>query len=548
MSNNIYPTIWSLGKPRGSMKDCNSYYQVTISPPGGKQITTSFSVTRYKTREAALKAADDYMMKKSAELGLTRNQIRYLDKDTIEVQLTQGIIMKTDAANIDAVQKHPLNVKTDKRFGNIKYRVLAQDKKKAFPFTDLIVEYKIVEYINKNTLDLRICNLKEFGSISKIKKPITAKKNEINNNDDKNTKNDDKNTKIDDKNIKNNNTKIDNTEVIDIDNMTQHTYFNIHIDDLPENIWLLGKPAGTVFKRKNEDNIWTARVNEKVKQHSKTFNIKNYNSDEEAKKDALKWQINVSYALNETKNLIRIVDKDTIDIKIGNKISRIDRIYLPLVQKIPIFAATSGNGGEYVVTYINGQNYKFHGLLAGFNFIDHIDGNTMNNTLKNLRLCDYSMNNSNRHCFSNNGVKFEKNNKSYVARIKIDKNEHVMYFHINEHGENEAKKLATNARKKMAHCTKCENNIKQDDEPQLMRIELLKITKIINLFHEHIVLDYKKYLPENIDLQDDEIKKMHKYYLDHQLTCLNWYRKEKIKIIKWLNNKKDNQKIFSKAQ
>ena len=53
-------------------------------------------------------------MEISDENDLTRNKIRYLDKNTIEVKLTQDKIMKTDSKFIKEVEKYPINVKSKK--------------------------------------------------------------------------------------------------------------------------------------------------------------------------------------------------------------------------------------------------------------------------------------------------------------------------------------------------------------------------------------------------------------------------------------------------
>src|ERR1700744_4516952 len=102
-SNQIYPTNWQLGKARGSIKESATNYLVTMSPPGIKQIIKYFLFRDYKSKTEAYEKASEWCMQKSDEYGLTRNKIRYIDKDTIEVKLTQDQIMTTDAKFIKEV-------------------------------------------------------------------------------------------------------------------------------------------------------------------------------------------------------------------------------------------------------------------------------------------------------------------------------------------------------------------------------------------------------------------------------------------------------------
>jgi cell division septal protein FtsQ len=55
-----------------------------------------------------------YMEDVSKELGLTRNMIRYLDKDTMEVDADNDIKFITYAVNLEKVQQYQFNIKTKK--------------------------------------------------------------------------------------------------------------------------------------------------------------------------------------------------------------------------------------------------------------------------------------------------------------------------------------------------------------------------------------------------------------------------------------------------
>ena len=134
-----YPTQWQLGKPRGSIKEQPTCYLVVMSPPNGKQTNTYFLLKdNNNDKQATLKKAEEFRYAESARHGLTRNEIRYIDANTIEVKLTQNYVMKTDANLLDYVEKYPLNIKTKKEKSTVRHYVMAQDKKRAFPFTDLM--------------------------------------------------------------------------------------------------------------------------------------------------------------------------------------------------------------------------------------------------------------------------------------------------------------------------------------------------------------------------------------------------------------------------
>ena len=497
-----YPTKWQLGKSRGTANERDNDYRAVISPPGQKQINKIFSFSKYGTKANAKKEADKWCQELSDKLGLTRNQIRYINKDIIEVQLTQDKIMKTNAKFIDKVELYPLNIKTKKsKTDSTKDRhyVMCQNIKEVFPFTDLICKYKIVEYINGDSLDLREENLKEFGSVLNKKIKVGTEVIELTN---------------DDVNI-------------------QYECFSKDINDLPKNIWILGKPAGTIFKRSNNDNIYNVRVNdEEDNPHTKTFNVSKYNSDKEAYNAAEKWRIETSYKLGMTENMIKIIDENIIEVKLTkNEIMKTDKIFIPLLQKINVCVGTSGNGIKYVVATFDKQTRQFHGLITGFDMVDHIDGNTLNNCLKNLRYCDFSMNNSNRHITNNKhgymGIKLEETpfGQSYVARISINGKSYTKYFSVSKYGEDEAKELAIEFRKKIENVTKYISNITDEDDEQLLRIELIKLKNTMKYIQQKTVYDAEVYL-STIDINDNEHNNMHSYYLDEQMKYYKWCREE----------------------
>lgn len=531
MAEITYPTEWQLGKPRGSLKTLPTYYQVTISPPNGKQFTKTFKYRDYKSIEDALKAAKDWQMEISDEYELTRNKIRYLDKDTIEVKLTKDCVMKTDAKNLDLVEKYSLNTKTAKKInkdGNttIRQYVMCQDNKNAFLFNSLFTNFKIVEYINGDSLDNRLCNLKEFGSIDT---KLLIINNEIN-------------TKINDNN------NITNKELEEFLNLSkkQYEYYLLSLKDnnykdLPQNKWILGKPAGSIFKKKEEENIINVRVldiNNKL--HSKTFNISNYESEIIAMNDAKQWQYETSYKLGMTKNLIKIIDDDIIEVKINNDIiMKTNKIFINFINKIPLFVTFGSSEINYIATNINDSNILFHIIITKFKEydyehikIDHINGNTCDNRLENLRPVNTSLNNINRNDSKYCSFEIGGKKKLHINfEAKLNKKVHHFYYPIND------SKIDINNKVKLVDYGK-EKGL--EFRNKLIKVSQINEQTILNILdEEHINYDYRlfRYMSSILDLalellnkticydfdiykekynqfiSDNEINKIHKYYI-----------------------------------
>ncbi len=83
---------------------------------------------------------------------------------------------------------------------------------------------------------------------------------------------------------------------------------------------------------------------------------------------------------------------------------------------------------RYVRCYYKGRCYLYHRLIMQLHLnrelkagelVDHIDGNTMNNDISNLRVCSHSQNMMNQKR-KNKGVRFTPQ-KNWQARITADK-------------------------------------------------------------------------------------------------------------------------------
>jgi len=155
-----YPTPKSHGIPRGSIKleEKDKRYRVSIKH-ATKDTYDYFDFTDEESKKKAFEDAKICQMKNSDSCGLTRNKLRFLSKDVIEVDLTKDKVMITNAKFIDKVNLYPLQAKREKSTKNLygkyyaknTFHVMYQNKKNPPQFfTDLIYNHKILNYINGN--------------------------------------------------------------------------------------------------------------------------------------------------------------------------------------------------------------------------------------------------------------------------------------------------------------------------------------------------------------------------------------------------------------
>jgi hypothetical protein len=517
---------WILGKPRGSIKENPTAYQISITDNNGDLHHIYVKYKDYVSKEEAYANCLLLKMEKSDEFDVTRNKIRYIDNNTIEIKLTQDKTMLTDSKFITQIEKYPINIKTKKTKSGEKYYVFCQDKKKTFPLTDLLYNYKNIRYKNNNTLDLRSINVYECGEIEEPK--IAA-------NDD-----------------------------YDLEN--QYQYFELFklkkYNELPKNKLILGKPLGTIFHRNGKPDIYTVCVTDgENKKHVKTINIKDYNNSHKiARKEAEKLKINMSYKLGVTKNLIKIHD-DYIEVLIDNKVMKTDKIFLNLIQTIYLHKTKSMDSETYYIrTSINNIEYNFHKLITNYNsyIVDHINGDTFDNRLINLRPASYSINNFNKH-IEIKGYKEVSTIFGNAIKVstKLEKKHFSKYYSINKFGYDTAIEMAKQFRKKIMLINNFDKEYVNNLDIKEDKIILKYIIKVLDR-HIHITLqaiNYNKKEYLNCMKLDNKYKRqLFNYYITQQiakydkLIDISKIVKDKIKeimyehFIEHIDNKKNVKK------
>ena len=525
-----YPTDWAYGISRGSISDRRTSLLLTFS--NGKKVHNfSYSIGDFESKKKCLKFVEKEKIKKSHELGLTRNEIRFINENIIEVKLTKNKTFITDAKHLNIVNKYPLQAKAKREKGITRYYVYAQDKKKTFKFTKLITKYKIVEYINGNTLDLREINMKEFGFGIIVK-------NEIMHGDDD-----------------------------DLDTMEDVSkYYFMDIENLPKNKWILGSVSGTIFfRKKDKGKILTMRTkNFNGNNQSKSFKVDEYGSIDKTRLAAKKYMINFSHYSGLAKNKIKILDNH-IEIMLDEEnIMKTNLIFLPLFiptidnlnSHIKIYKTYSNDKKIYAAIYniSNPKVLTFHKFIMGDSMIDHINGDTLDNRLTNLRFTNYSHNNSNRKSNSDTnitGVTYgeDKMMEYYRARLKYDNVEYGKYFYINKYGS-DAKKFATKFRRNILEL----NTIKEDiSDLPLNKSDIPTINASIQRTKDYledmenrICYNIDNYLPgiTNEIISEEYKKSIHRYYLTIHAFQIEFMKARITKLTNILYNLKPKKNII----
>ena len=114
------------------------------------------------------------------------------------------------------------------------------------------------------------------------------------------------------------------------------------------------------------------------------------------------------------------------------------------------------DGNGYACLRINSVRYRMHRIIWAYHYdaipsnlqIDHIDGNKLNNIIKNLRLATHSQNNSNnKHARRDSksnilGVYWHKTRSKWTAQINSNKKKIYLGLFVNQEDAIAARKAA----------------------------------------------------------------------------------------------------------
>ena len=229
--------------------------------------------------------------------------------------------------------------------------------------------------------------------------------------------------------------------------------------DSEDTEWQVGKPAGYITMTPTGA---TVTIRSKDIRHTKTYGYNAHGGKENARLNAMQWQIDTSNKLRLTRNRIRMVEDsaDTIEVELTKGFTMItDFKFVDTCQKYSLCVTKSGNkNAEYYCTMtIDGIQRNFHNFITGWKMVDHINRNTLDNRLCNLRETTSKQNNNNKNINPRKntsgcvGVRFvtDRVGGAWQARIKQDNKERTVSFSVNNFGYEEAKQLAIATRKSL---------------------------------------------------------------------------------------------------
>lgn len=149
--------------------------------------------------------------------------------------------------------------------------------------------------------------------------------------------------------------------------------------------WQVGKYSGYILQRKNDPSTYCAILHITPKnQISKNFKIADYASESIAYKEAQYWLYVESTKQGLTSNMIKVIDKDTIVVKLTQDAEmKTDIKFADIIQKHKLFADLR-NGDLHAKILINTKEYLFENIITGYNHTYHLNSDTLDNRERNL--------------------------------------------------------------------------------------------------------------------------------------------------------------------
>lgn len=239
--------------------------------------------------------------------------------------------------------------------------------------------------------------------------------------------------------------------------------------DMNNRNWQLGKPAGSILYKQNAQTCashYEARISIDNNLKSKSFSTDIF---DDANAEAIKWLNNISNENKLTKNMIRIIDDNMIEVTLTKGlIMKTDIKFADICQKYCLCCSKGGgkNSKHYALISINSNNISFHKYITGYKMTDHINRDPLDNRLINLKETTSKLNNNNRgppekykkidnHIL---GIRFQQRDECWQARIKQNDKEYTKTFSVKKYGYEEAKQMAIDARKQFNEQFSCANS------------------------------------------------------------------------------------------
>lgn len=283
------------------------------------------------------------------------------------------------------------------------------------------------------------------------------------------------------------------------------------IDDVAYE-WCLGKPAGCLLMKppKQGSSRFGSiqyRCNVNNKQRGKMFSMSEKFNEDAARKAAIDYGVKWSFDNGHTRNMVRRVpdgifwkeDRANAPLTKNNVEVFIDDEHTMLIDFDDLHHVQSNNltktkGGHTNSVYYplfsfkgtredkkNGKTMQkqVHNFITGWDMVDHINRNPMDNRRCNLRAATHKFNNNNRTCLKEvPGVRqvWDRAGGAWQARIKQDDVEMSKSFGINKYGDEEAYRLAVEARNELCRKFDCNNTGSRADNPAILSHPSVKPT------------------------------------------------------------------------